>query len=177
VVAAQVSELRDTCLTQLLLAARDISRSKLDPGSSECGRVVHRASIVISRSKVGELNAECTAIAKRHQQDWVRKAEVQFDGVAPEDISEESGKAFTLLGPYKQVYSGAKGSYSLLGHAHRSIPQNPAKLSEVPPGSLCPGQGFAPFSRSHQMIVDGRSRMLAAKRSGCQRTNIGILLE
>src|SRR5579859_8105015 len=49
VVAARVSELRDARRAQLLLVARNIGCSKLDPGSSERGAVVHPASADIFR--------------------------------------------------------------------------------------------------------------------------------
>src|SRR5438445_8315113 len=61
VMAARVSELRDSGRAKPLVVARKIIRSELDPWPSEGAGVIHRVSWV-QGSEIGELHAEAAAV-------------------------------------------------------------------------------------------------------------------
>ena len=66
------------------------------------------ASIRLFRSKIGEFNAEPTAVREGYEENRVREAEIRFSDVATENVFEERNEALPRLGPDEQVYSWPK---------------------------------------------------------------------
>ena len=103
----------------------------------------------VLRSEVGEFNAEAATVAERDEQDRVRQAKIQLDGIAPENIAEQGGELLAGLGPDKQMYPRPESQ--LAGHPLL--------------GGLLPGSAAAAVAATRSSAPSLASRTAARSRA------------
>jgi hypothetical protein len=102
----------------------EVGGSEFDPRATEGLLIVKGVAGELRRSKLGELDAECTSISKRNEEYRMRKPKVEFAHVATKHISEERGELFASPRLDEEMHTRAKsydrGVPRCFGHGQTS---------------------------------------------------------